>query len=224
MRGLPHRNMWPRRRYFAFAMDVGGFVLRHLPPAPARVLEVGCGRGELALDIARRGHDVVAIDPAAPAGDIFRAVPLEDFADPGPFDAVVANRSLHHIPDLAAALDKVALLLRPGGRVLVHEHAWERFDARTAGWYVAQRHARHGGGPQTVERCLDEWREDHRDLHPATAMRAALDQRFRQRAFAWTPYLYGELGPAVTREQEQRLIDGGAIAATGFCYVAERPS
>jgi SAM-dependent methyltransferase len=213
-----------RARYFALAMDVEAFVLEHLPPAPARVLEVGCGRGDLALAVARRGHDVVAIDPAAPTGDIFRVVALEDFADGGPFDAVVANRSLHHIADLEGALDRIACLLRPGGRVVVHEHAWERFDARTARWYVAQEHGAHGGRPHTVERALHEWREDHRDLHTATAMRAALDARFRQRAFASTPYLYGELGPAVTREQEQRLIEGGAIEPASFCYVGERPS
>jgi 2-polyprenyl-3-methyl-5-hydroxy-6-metoxy-1,4-benzoquinol methylase len=55
------------------------------------VLEVGCGRGDLALAIARSGHDVVAIDPRAPAGHIFRAVTLEDLTDPAPFDAVAAN-------------------------------------------------------------------------------------------------------------------------------------
>lgn len=204
-------------------MDVAAYALAHLPPLPARVLEVGCGRGELALAIARRGYDVVAIDPEAPTGDLFRAVALEDFADPGPFDAVVASRSLHHIADLAAALDKIARLLRPGGRLVVHEHAWERFDARTARWYVAQRVAG-GGGPDALERCLHKWRRDHRELHTAATMRAALDDRFRQRDFAWTPYLYGELGPAVTEAQERELIAAGAIEATGFRYVGELPA
>lgn len=51
---------------------------------PARVLEVGCGRGDLARAIAEAGHEVVAIDPHAPAGDLFRATSLEEFADPEP--------------------------------------------------------------------------------------------------------------------------------------------
>jgi len=206
-------------------MDVGAFVEAHLPPVPVRVLEVGCGGGDLARALAGRGHAVVAIDPDAPDGDIFRAVSLEDFGDPGPFDAIVAIRSLHHIHDLSAAVSKFARLLAPGGRVVVYEHAWERFDERTARWYRAQRAShRHGHGADTVERCLHHWSETHRDLHTAATLRAALDSHFAQREFAWTAYLHGELGPAVTREQEQRLIDAGTIAPTGFAYVGERPS
>ena len=37
---------------------------------------------------------------------------------------------------------------------------------------------------------------------------------FTQRYFTWTPCLYGELGPAVTDEQEQALIAVRAIQAT----------
>src|SRR5919107_556061 len=155
-------------------MDIGAFVDTHLPAPPARVLEVGCGRGDLAHSLADAGHAVVAIDPDAPHGDIFRAVALEDFDDPERFDAIVAMRSLHHIHDLPGAVAKVAQLLRPGGRVVVYEHAWERFDERTARWYLEQRGGR-ADAPRAVERCVDEWSEQHRGLHTATAMRAALD-------------------------------------------------
>jgi 2-polyprenyl-3-methyl-5-hydroxy-6-metoxy-1,4-benzoquinol methylase len=80
------------------------FVLAHLPAPPCRLLEVGCGSGELALELAAAGYDVVAIDPRSPNGEIFRRVALEAFVDPNPFDAAVANRSLHHIPNLAGAI------------------------------------------------------------------------------------------------------------------------
>ena len=122
-------------------MDGLAFVEQHLPPRPARVLEIGCGRGELARALADRGFDVVAIDPAAPEGAIYRRVSLGEFADPEPFDAVVAIRSLHHIPDLDGAVSKMAELLRPGGRLIVHEHAWQRLDDRTARWYLERRTA-----------------------------------------------------------------------------------
>jgi 2-polyprenyl-3-methyl-5-hydroxy-6-metoxy-1,4-benzoquinol methylase len=42
------------------------FVLDHLPAPPSRVLEVGCGSGELALHLAAADYEVVAIDPEAP--------------------------------------------------------------------------------------------------------------------------------------------------------------
>ncbi len=49
-------------------MGLYGFVTEQLPSAPARVLEVGCGRGDLARAIAESGYEVVAIDPDAPGG------------------------------------------------------------------------------------------------------------------------------------------------------------
>src|SRR5918998_551621 len=83
------------------------FVLSQLAAPPARVLEVGCGEGELARAMAGEGYEVVAIDPDAPEGPIFRRTTIEEFDDPGPFDAVVASRSLHHVHDLGGALDKL---------------------------------------------------------------------------------------------------------------------
>jgi SAM-dependent methyltransferase len=211
-----------RRAILRPGMDAAGFFEAHLPPAPARLLEVGCGRGELALTLAARGYAVVAIDPQAPAGDIFRAVTLEDFTDPDPFDAVIADRSLHHIADLARATDKVRDVVVPGGRVLVREHAWERFDERTAEWYAARRAAHTHHASDAHEHPVADWRADHAGLHDSDALRSELDRRFTRRFFAWTPYLYGELGGADTEREERALINAGAIQATGFVYVGER--
>jgi 2-polyprenyl-3-methyl-5-hydroxy-6-metoxy-1,4-benzoquinol methylase len=94
---------------------VESFVLGQMGDPPARVLEVGCGEGELALALARVGHSVTAIDPRAPEGPIFRRVGIEEFTDPGRFDHVVASLSLHHVEDLGMALDNIADLLRAGG-------------------------------------------------------------------------------------------------------------
>ena len=199
------------------------FVEQHLPSRPARVLEIGCGNGDLARALADKGFEVTAIDPHAPDGDIFQAVSLEDFADPEPFDAVVAVRSLHHIHGLDRAVAKMARLLRPGGRVVIHEHAWERIDHDTARWYLEQRgagpHAHAHSAPATAEDCIHRWNSDHRDLHTATAMLAELERHFTQLYFDWAPYLHCELAPAVTAEQEQSFIDAGAIQAVGFDFV-----
>ena len=52
-------------------------------------------------------------------------------------------------------------------------------------------------------------------------MRAELDRQFRERYFAWVPYLFDELKSAASEGLEQKLVDQGAIQATGFRYVGE---
>ena len=203
-------------------MDLHLFVATHLPPPPTRVLEVGCGRGQLAQAIATSGHRVVAIDPKAPAGELFQPVTFEEFDDAEPFEAVIASRSLHHIPDLPGALDKIARLLRPGGRVIVNEHAFDRFDEATARWYLARRAAIGASSPPSPKQCMAEWESDHAGLHGYAAMRRELDSRYIGSFFTWRPYLYEELGSPVTDAEEQSLIDAGAIQATGFRYVGGR--
>jgi SAM-dependent methyltransferase len=203
-------------------VDLYAFVERHLPPPPARVLEVGCGRGELARTIARGGHHVVAIDPNAPTGDLFAPVTLEAFSDPEPFDAVIANRSLHHIADLPGALDKIASLLRPGGRLILSEHACDRLDTATAHWYLQHRAKTDLNAPGSVDACLAAWQVDHADLHGYEAMHHELGRRFAERVLEWTPYLYGELAGAVTEHDERAVIESGEIRAMGFRYVGER--
>ena len=192
-----------------------------LPPAPARVLEVGCGHGRLARALDDLSYRVVAIDPAAPEGPIFQAVSLEEFADPARFDAIVASRSLHHISDLAGALSKLQRLLVPAGRLILVEHAFDRFDEPTARWYLEKRRAIHSGARGSLQACLAEWEADHAGLHGSTAMRRELERRFTERWFAWTPSLYLELGEALEGE-ELSLIEAGSIQATGFQYVGER--
>jgi SAM-dependent methyltransferase len=201
-------------------MDVLQFVTAHLPSAASRVLEVGCGDGRLARALDDLGYQVVAIDPAAPEGAIFKAVSLEEFADPVRFDAIVASRALHHIHDLAGALSKLQRLLVPGGRLIVVEHAFERLDERTAGWYLENRRAKDPSAPLSLQACLAEWEADHAGLHGSTAMRRELGLRFTERWFAWTPSLYLELGKALEGE-ELSLIEDGSIQATGFEYVGE---
>ncbi len=203
-------------------MDLRRFVEEQLQRPPARVLEVGCGAGEMARALVRSGYEVVAIDPRAPEGEPFRRVSLEDFADPAPFDAVVASRALHHIPELGDALDKIARVLGPTGRLILDEHAYDRLDRPTARWYLAHRAACDRHAPPSPEQCVAAWERDHAGLHGSATMRAELDARFTERYFAWRPYLYAELHGAVDEAEEQALIDAGRIQAMGFRYVGVR--
>ena len=157
---------------------------------------------------------MLGIDPEAPDGPIFRRATLEEL-DAEAFDAVVASRSLHHIHDLAAAIDKVAL----APLLVLDEFGWDLLDERTAEWYEGQRRVlvAAGGEPEKLD-WPDGWEEEHRGLHTDEAMRSELDRRFEQRHFSWAPYLFRCLGGPVTRELERGLIDAGAISALGFRY------
>jgi SAM-dependent methyltransferase len=200
------------------------FVRSQLPPPPAHVLEVGCGEGQLARALDDAGYEITAIDPAAPDGPIFRRLKLEDVDESERFDAVVASRSLHHVRDLDIALDRIVAVLSPGGLLVLDEFAWDRLDLRTADWLHRQRRTlavlgRAEHVPATLDKCLEEWEHEHLGLHGYAAMRAALDERFDERLFVWTPYLHRLLEGVVAEELELRLIEQDAIAATGFRYV-----
>jgi 2-polyprenyl-3-methyl-5-hydroxy-6-metoxy-1,4-benzoquinol methylase len=97
-----------------------------------RVLNAGCGSGELSCLMAAAGHRVVGIDQDPTylqlardrAGDRFPdsefvESSIEDYAGPGEFDAVVCTDVLEHIADDRAAFAKLAELTRPGGLVLI---------------------------------------------------------------------------------------------------------
>ena len=211
-----------------YQRHVAAFIRAKLPPPRAGVLEVGCGRGELARELEAAGYDVVAIDPEAPEGAIFRAVRLEDFDGSGPFDAVVASLSLHHIADLGAAIEQIAVLLEPRGLLVLNEWDRDRFQGATARWYFHQRQALAALGREqaeiepTFEDWWPDWHERRSDVHPYAAMRPELDRHFSEQLFEWVPYLYGYRLGAELEPLERVLIESGEIEAVGFRYVGQR--
>jgi SAM-dependent methyltransferase len=95
--------------------------------APERVVDVGCGTGDLTERLAREAEGpVVAVDLSPRMAELARGRGLPainadierlPFPD-GAFDAVLANRVLYHLPDLDAGLAELARVLRPGGRLV----------------------------------------------------------------------------------------------------------
>jgi SAM-dependent methyltransferase len=177
------------------------FITRSLPPAPARVLDVGCGDGALADRLRGSGHAVTAIDidPELARPGV-RIADICGFHDE-PFDAVVFSLSLHHVSDLGCALNAAGRLLAGSGRLIIDEFAHEAADAAIADRYF--------GSAGSLRR----WREKHRPLHTGTAMVEAVARRFTMRSIERVPYLYRYLEDESLRSAESVL---------GLQLIAER--
>ena len=109
--------------------------------APQRILEVGCGEGELAERFVRElGCEVVAIDQSERMVELTRArgvdarvadVQALPFPDEE-FDCALAAWMLYHVRDVGRALAELARVVRPGGRLVAvtnsAKHLGELFD------------------------------------------------------------------------------------------------
>ncbi|MBD8869033.1 class I SAM-dependent methyltransferase [Nocardioides donggukensis] len=157
------------------------FLRAHLPPAPARVLEIGCGPlGGFVPFLLAAGHDAVGVDPHGPEGAAYRQVEFEDHHPPEPVDVVVACTSLHHVADLDRVIGRVADTLVPGGVVVVIEWARERFDEPTARWgfdrlpepEAGHQHGQHEHGQHEHEHEQGEGHQHgHGDQDPCAWLR-----------------------------------------------------
>jgi len=109
-------------------------ILAYLSTSPPlRILNAGCGSGELSFLLAERGNIVVGIDPAKdyielarrqalrdPAGRcVFEVAGIEDYEPRELFDCVVATDVLEHIGDDGGALAKLVKMVRPEGIVVL---------------------------------------------------------------------------------------------------------
>lgn len=189
-------------------------VLSDLVAPPARVLEVGAGRGELAAALRARGYAVRAIDPEGDAPGVEPVALHELRAAPASFDAAVAVLSLHHVEPLRPSLACLAEVVRPGGRLLVDEFDVAAFDERAARWWI-----RRSGSPESPASLVGELREH---LHPLARLRTELARHFTLGPCQRGPYLNRwELPPGLEQE-ERALIAAGALPATGARFTGRR--
>jgi len=109
-----------------------GLWKRHLASLPrgARVLDVGCGRGEFCVFFASLGYSPTGTDISSQAvefarrqhpGIAFEACPVEALlpSQAGAFDAVFSSEVIEHLFDVGTFLESIHQLLKPGGLLVL---------------------------------------------------------------------------------------------------------
>jgi trans-aconitate 2-methyltransferase len=110
----------------SFVWEFGQEAIQWLEPKRGeRILDVGCGTGQLTASIADSGAEVIGLDRSAEmleeARRNYPALRFElgdaaSFSFPELFDAVFSNAVLHWVRDADGVAACVARVLKPGGR------------------------------------------------------------------------------------------------------------
>jgi trans-aconitate methyltransferase len=110
----------------SFVSQFGQPIIELLKPQPGeRIIDWGCGTGDLAASIAGHGADVTGID-ASPemikaarskySGLKYIVADGQSYVSETPVDAVFSNAALHWLLDADGTAASIAASLRPGGR------------------------------------------------------------------------------------------------------------
>jgi SAM-dependent methyltransferase len=113
------------------------WLVTQLPDHTGRALDAGCGSGRHTRLLIEHFDDVVGVDISEPLIDIARqrrsgrnvryfAGDLMSFADANGFDLVFSSTTLHHVPDLEAALRHLRGLVRAGGTAILIDNVASR--------------------------------------------------------------------------------------------------
>ena len=149
-----------------------------------RILDVGCGRGWLSLELAREGHEVIGIDSSKEMilsanktmdSDPYRdergklEFQLSDFSQwklaLETFDLVIFNRSLHHILQPDKTVRKAHDLLKKSGQIICIEYAYDQVDERTASWiYQVRRSLQQSGWYKSGKKLSDNMDQPIREI------------------------------------------------------------
>ena len=198
--------------------ELEAFVRAALPAPPARVLEVGAGRGEIAVALREAGYAITAVDPAAEPGGIVQQCSLLEVR--GSFDVAVSIVALHHVDPLEESCAHLGSMLPSGAQLIVDEIDIDRYDERAIRWWSSQRRALGLDDHEHVPSDILGHLRDH--IHPLAKMLTALAPHFDLGPPVPGPYLHRwELQPSLFAA-EVDLIASGLLPAVGSRFIAAR--
>ncbi|WP_240370997.1 class I SAM-dependent methyltransferase [Anoxybacteroides rupiense] len=122
-------NAWDPSLYdkkFRFVSDLGKGVIEWLnPQAGERILDLGCGTGDLSYEISKSGAIVVGMDASsemiAKAREKYEDICFivdngESFRTSELYDAVFSNAALHWMKNVEKVVESIFLSLKPNGK------------------------------------------------------------------------------------------------------------
>jgi len=138
-----YERLWAQRYSLGPGRDLILDQLFHSAPKARRILDLGCGVGQLARAIARERPkaEVVGLDVTPSMIErakrdysannlVFHLGPLESLPHGDGFDAIVSTHAFPYLPDKRAALRSLFDLLNDGGRLLLlHANQENAYDA-----------------------------------------------------------------------------------------------
>jgi len=132
---------------FGFIAEFGAGLVELLAPSPGeRIVDLGCGIGQLTAQIAEAGCDVIGIDADQAMitvarqkypGIQFICATGEEFTIDTTVDAVFSNAALHWMKQPEPVIASVARVLRPGGRFVAEMGAHRNVVTVTEALYQA---------------------------------------------------------------------------------------
>ena len=133
--------------FAATLQNQNDFFTNNLSASKGAALDIGCGSGILAFELAQYYDNVVGVDLSAKMLEIAsqkRSAPNIEYiqmdasqlALDRQFDLIVSAATFHHLPDLPAALDAIKKMLNPHGKIVFLDNISEVETPATIGYIL----------------------------------------------------------------------------------------